>query len=218
MLTTLVGVPGGALELECHPTSGSRNITPSSCYLQTGMLGVFHVHWISCCFSCSGKPSWCRCTSSSPSGAARGGVYAAIKFMIYTSIGSVLMLLGILTLYYQHYTQFPGAEFSIIARFDAHFRCRPVWSGGSSGHFFVGFAVKVPMFPFPYLAARRRIRRLPTAGSVVLARRAAEDGGRTDSCASPYRYLPQSAKNPTIINAMGILSIIGIVYGAPGVA
>src|SRR5690242_7783626 len=33
-------------------------------------------------------------------------VYAAIKFMIYTLIGSLLMLLGILTLYFQHYTQF----------------------------------------------------------------------------------------------------------------
>src|ERR1044071_6217844 len=37
-------------------------------------------------------------------------VYAAIKFMIYTLIGSVLMLLGILTLYYQHYTQFQRSE------------------------------------------------------------------------------------------------------------
>ena len=33
-------------------------------------------------------------------------VYAAIKFMIYTMIGSVLMLLGILILYFQHYSQF----------------------------------------------------------------------------------------------------------------
>ena len=34
-------------------------------------------------------------------------VYAAIKFMIYTLIGSVLMLLGILTLYFQHYSAVP---------------------------------------------------------------------------------------------------------------
>src|SRR5215470_1059306 len=40
-------------------------------------------------------------------------VYAAIKFMIYTSIGSVLMLLGILTLYYQHWTQFQTPSFDI---------------------------------------------------------------------------------------------------------
>src|SRR5215510_9647871 len=40
-------------------------------------------------------------------------VYAAIKFMIYTLIGSVLMLLGILTLYYQHYTQFQTYSFDV---------------------------------------------------------------------------------------------------------
>src|SRR5215831_11135379 len=40
-------------------------------------------------------------------------VYAAIKFMIYTSIGSVLMLLGILTLYWQHYSQFQTYSFEV---------------------------------------------------------------------------------------------------------
>src|ERR1019366_3947185 len=45
-------------------------------------------------------------------GGARRG-YAAIKFMIYTLIGSVLMFLGILTLYYQHYTQFQAYSFDI---------------------------------------------------------------------------------------------------------
>src|SRR3984957_2451941 len=39
--------------------------------------------------------------------------YAAIKFIIYTLIGSVLMLLGILTLYFQHYTQFQNYSFDI---------------------------------------------------------------------------------------------------------
>src|ERR1700757_2777660 len=40
-------------------------------------------------------------------------VYAAIKFIIYTLIGSVLMFLGILTLYYQHYLQFQTLSFDI---------------------------------------------------------------------------------------------------------
>src|SRR5579863_4552105 len=42
-------------------------------------------------------------------------VYAAIKFVIYTLIGSVLMLLGILTLYYQHSLQFANPSFAIAA-------------------------------------------------------------------------------------------------------
>ena len=39
--------------------------------------------------------------------------YAAIKFMIYTLIGSVLMFLGILTFTIQHYTQFQAYSFDI---------------------------------------------------------------------------------------------------------
>ncbi len=40
-------------------------------------------------------------------------VYAAIKFIIYTLIGSVLMLLGILMLYFEHYSQFQVLTFNI---------------------------------------------------------------------------------------------------------
>ena len=59
-------------------------------------------------------------------------VYAAIKFMIYTLIGCVLMLLGILTLYFQHYTQFQTYSFDIadLMRTAAP---RHACSGGSSG-------------------------------------------------------------------------------------
>src|SRR5581483_2889387 len=39
--------------------------------------------------------------------------YASIKFLIYTLIGSVLMLLGILKLYFEHYTQFQSYSFEI---------------------------------------------------------------------------------------------------------
>ena len=45
-------------------------------------------------------------------GGPRSG-YAAIKFIIYTLIGSVLMFLGILTLYFQHYIAVPGRTASI---------------------------------------------------------------------------------------------------------
>src|SRR5579859_3477315 len=40
-------------------------------------------------------------------------LYAAIKFFLYTLAGSVLMLLGILTLYFQHYSQFHFYTFEI---------------------------------------------------------------------------------------------------------
>ena len=59
-------------------------------------------------------------------------VYAAIKFMIYTLIGSVLMFLGILTLYYQHYIQFQTLQLR-YRRPDAHAGLRRRCNGGSSG-------------------------------------------------------------------------------------
>ena len=57
--------------------------------------------------------------------------YAAMKFIIYTLIGSVLMFLGILTLYFQHYMQFQVYSFDIVdlMRTQVPVAC----SGGSSG-------------------------------------------------------------------------------------
>ena len=72
--------------------------------------------------------------------------YAAIKFMIYTLIGSVLMLLGILALYYRHFTQFQSYSFDIADLL--HTSLPPTTQWWIFWAFFVGFAVKVPMFPF----------------------------------------------------------------------
>src|ERR1051325_8326214 len=68
-------------------------------------------------------------------------VYAAIKFMIYTLIGSVLMLLGILTLYFQHYTQFNTYSFDVsdLMRLQLP-EGMAMWVFWA---FFLGFAVKV---------------------------------------------------------------------------
>ncbi len=52
---------------------------------------LFYVFW---------EVMLCRCTSSSACGAARRRVYAAIKFFLYTLLGSVLMLIAILMLYF----------------------------------------------------------------------------------------------------------------------
>jgi hypothetical protein len=58
-------------------------------------------------------------------------VYATIKFVIYTLIGSILMLLGILTLYYRHSLQFgsPSFDFADLLQTRGPLAC----SGGSSG-------------------------------------------------------------------------------------
>ena len=92
-------------------------------------------------------------------------VYAAIKFMIYTLIGSVLMLLGILTLYFQH-AQFGAASFDIADLMQTHLSLTVQW--WVFWAFFVGFAVKVPMFPFHTWLPDAHVE-APTAGSVILA-------------------------------------------------
>src|ERR1035437_1089236 len=92
--------------------------------------------------------------------------YAAIKFMIYTLVGSVLMLLGILTLYFMHYSQFQVYSFEIADLMRTQLSSTVHW--WVFWAFFVGFAVKVPMFPFHTWLPDAHVE-APTAGSVILA-------------------------------------------------
>src|ERR1039458_2733542 len=92
--------------------------------------------------------------------------YAAIKFMIYPLVGSVLMLLGILTLYFMHYSQFQVYSFEIADLMRTQLSSTVQW--WVFWAFFVGFAVKVPMFPFHTWLPDAHVE-APTAGSVILA-------------------------------------------------
>jgi NADH-quinone oxidoreductase subunit M len=108
----------------------SRNTTPCSCCLQTGMIGVFisldfflfYVFWelvlvpMYFIIGIWGGPR---------------KLYAAIKFFLYTLAGGVLMLLGILTLYFQHAQQFGRYTFEISELMKLN--CRWACSSGSSG-------------------------------------------------------------------------------------
>src|SRR5258708_36160791 len=71
--------------------------------------------------------------------------YASIKFVIYTLIGSVLMLLGILMLYFQYHSQFQRYSFDIAELMKISLPSSVGWWVFLA--FFVGFAVKVPMWP-----------------------------------------------------------------------
>src|SRR3954453_5948296 len=136
--------------------------------------------------------------------------YASIKFLIYTLIGSVLMLLGILTLYFQHYTQFQTYSFGIADLMRVQLSDTMQW--WVFWAFFLGFAVKVPMFPFHTWLPDAHTE-APTAGSVVLASVLLKMG-TYGFLRFSLPLLPDSAKNPTIINIVAVLSIIGIIYGA----
>ncbi len=91
-------------------------------------------------------------------------LYAAIKFFLYTLAGSVLMLLGILGLYFHA----GGESFSILRFHEIGPSIPPDLQLWLFLALFCGFAVKVPMFPFHTWLPDAHVE-APTAGSVILA-------------------------------------------------
>ncbi len=137
-------------------------------------------------------------------------LYAAIKFFLYTLAGSVLMLLGILTLYLQHFKQFGFYTFEIseLMKLDLPLGLEQwvFWA------FFVGFAIKVPMFPFHTWLPDAHVE-APTAGSVVLASVLLKMG-TYGFIRFSLPLLPKASIEPWIMEALAFLSIVGIIYGA----
>src|SRR5438552_3139428 len=131
-------------------------------------------------------------------------LYAAIKFFLYTLAGSVLMLLGILTLYFQYYAQFHAYSFEIseLMKVSLPFATQQVvfWA------FFVGFAIKVPMFPFHTWLPDAHVE-APTAGSVILAAVLLKMG-TYGFLRFSLPLLPQASVNRQIVQVLAILSII----------
>jgi NADH-quinone oxidoreductase subunit M len=78
--------------------------------------------------------------------------------------------------------------------------------------FFLGFAVKVPMWPLHTWLPDAHTE-APTAGSVILASVLLKMG-TYGFLRFSLPLLPDAAKDPAIVNAMAVLSIIAIVYGA----
>src|SRR6202022_757249 len=99
-------------------------------------------------------------------------LYAAIKFFLYTLAGSVLMLLGILFLYFHHHTVTGVYTFALTALYDTAPRIYSDYGPHIATllflSFFFAFAIKVPMFPFHTWLPDAHVE-APTAGSVILA-------------------------------------------------
>ncbi len=93
-------------------------------------------------------------------------LYAAIKFFLYTLAGSVLLLLGILALYFIQHAQRGVWSFDVLAMRNLDIPYDLQWWIFVA--FFVGFAIKVPMFPFHTWLPDAHVE-APTAGSVILA-------------------------------------------------
>jgi NADH-quinone oxidoreductase subunit M len=137
-------------------------------------------------------------------------LYAAIKFFLYTLAGGALMLLGILTLYFQHFKQFGYYTFEISELMKLNLS--PSVEQWVFWAFFIGFAIKVPMFPFHTWLPDAHVE-APTAGSVVLASVLLKMG-TYGFIRFSLPLLPQASVNAVIVQILIALSLIGIVYGA----
>ena len=137
-------------------------------------------------------------------------LYAAIKFFLYTLLGSVVMLLGGLTLYFQHYRQFGYYSFDIDRLMQL--QLTPGIEQWVFWAFFLGFAVKVPMFPFHTWLPDAHTE-APTAGSVILAGVLLKMG-TYGFLRFSLPLLPNASADRTIVMILAGLSIVGIIYGA----
>ena len=146
--------------------------------------------------------------------------YAAIKFFLYTLFGSVLMLVGMLALYFYSrgpdgsqiptfnilqlakidWTQYRIAIFGMDLPFD-----KTVW-----WLLFVGFAVKVPVFPFHTWLPWAHVQ-APTVMSVILAGVLLKMG-TYGLLRLNFTVFPQATE--AFAYVLAILGLINIVYGA----
>jgi NADH-quinone oxidoreductase subunit M len=136
-------------------------------------------------------------------------VYAAIKFFLYTFIGSVLMLVAILAIVWWYSDQ-PGGHltFDILTLQQAGFTGSiAIWAFAA---FFIAFAIKVPMFPVHTWLPDAHTE-APTAGSVILAGVLLKMGvyGMIRFCVGFFPEVSVQAMVP-----VAILSVIAVVYGA----
>jgi NADH-quinone oxidoreductase subunit M len=131
--------------------------------------------------------------------------YASIKFFLFTLFGSALMLLSFLALYFKLGT------FQIPAL--AHLHGGDIAHGTQVlmfGGLFLGFAIKVPMFPFHTWLPDAHTE-APTVGSVILAAVLLKLG-TFGFVRIALPILPEGAH--TWAPWIGLLAAIGIIYGA----
>ena len=141
-------------------------------------------------------------------------IYATMKFVLYTLVGSLLMLVAILATAFTY----QSATGSWAGSFDYE-KLRTFASAGSFGHefqilaflaLFLAFAIKVPMFPFHTWLPDAHTE-APTAGSVILAGVLLKLGayGLIRFAVPLYPFAAHTFAWPIIV-----LSVIAIVYGA----
>ena len=139
-------------------------------------------------------------------------LYAAIKFFLYTLVGSVAILLGILYVYFNHHVLTGVYTFSIVELYKTAPQISPAYQFWLFLAFFLGFAIKVPMFPFHTWLPDAHVE-APTAGSVILAGVLLKMGTYGLMRLS-IPFFPAMAMDDRMRFWLITLSIVGIIYGA----
>src|SRR5262245_9449378 len=132
-------------------------------------------------------------------------IYAAVKFILYTMAGSVLMLIAIIYIAYQHPNQ---PSFDLIDLYKLHLS----WEAEKWLFlaFAVAFAIKVPLFPFHTWLPDAHVE-APTAGSVILAGVLLKMG-TYGLLRFAFPLFPSAAT--FFAPYLAALAVIGIIYGA----
>ncbi|NDH88900.1 MAG: NADH-quinone oxidoreductase subunit M, partial [Actinobacteria bacterium] len=140
--------------------------------------------------------------------------YASLKFFLYTLFGSALMLLGFLALFFLAKDPVTG---ELLRTFDMRELTDTAGAGIARssqllifGGMFIGFGVKVPMFPFHTWLPDAHTQ-APTQGSVILAAVLLKLGTYGFIRIS-IPMLPEAAEAWAPV--IGLLAVIGIIYGA----
>jgi NADH-quinone oxidoreductase subunit M len=139
-------------------------------------------------------------------------IYAAVKFFLYTAVGSLLMLVAILYLYWRAHAAGGGIAPS-FSYFDfLTLQLTAVEQSMLFLAFALAFAVKVPIFPFHTWLPHAHVQ-APTAGSVVLAGVLLKMG--------TYGFIrfalplfPDVARSSGVIRWAMVLGLAGIIYAA----
>jgi NADH-quinone oxidoreductase subunit M len=143
-------------------------------------------------------------------------IYATIKFVLYTLVGSLLMLVAILATAFAYQAAHGGSwagafDFQALREFaTAGGGFDPTLQLLAFAAFFLAFAIKVPMFPFHTWLPDAHVE-APTAGSVILAGVLLKLGGYGFIRWTLSLY-PDAAH--TFAPAIIVLSLIAIIYGA----
>ena len=135
-------------------------------------------------------------------------VYAAIKFVLFTMFGSLLMLVAILYLYLQYHAWAGEYTFDMLKLMQLPMPMTPQhWLFAA---FALAFAIKVPLWPLHTWLPDAHVQ-APTAGSVILAGVLLKMGtyGFIRICMPMF---PDATE--TFVPYISILAIIAIIYGA----